>query len=1193
MERFLRPERLDVDPNSANATKNWKHWKATFENFLNSFATPPTDKLSVLINYVSPNVFEIIAECEDYDAAIKTLKETYEKPVNEIFARHLLATYRQEPSQSLDDFLQKLKSLAKDCDFKAVTAIQHRDEQIRDAFISGLQSQMIRQRLLEMKSLDLSTAFSNARSLEMAEKQSHIYQPSSVPTSASTAVKKVESSPEDDESLLAATASRQKCFFCGYQRHPRAKCPAREETCKLCNKKGHFAKVCNSGRKSDLVAATHSLPLYTIITAASPSLTAAAPASLSKAIINTTVNGLPCKALIDTGSSESYIAENKVKTLKLPIHSSKKTISMASVDLSSTTKGHCLVSLQHQDQTYNNFRLSVLPGLCTDLILGHDFLDQHQGLQMPFRGKKPIFSVCGLTAANVDPPALFENLTPDCRPIATKSRRFTKPDEKFIDSEIQRLLSEGIIETSTSPWRAQVLVTSNERQKKRLVVDYSQTINRFTQLDAYPLPRIDQMIEKISEYKHFSTLDLRSAYHQIPIKPEERMYTAFEAGGKLYQFNRIPFGVTNGVSGFQRIIDRIIEEEEGVEDTFAYLDNVTICGKTTEEHDRNLQGFLDCARKYNLTFNESKNIISVQKISILGYSVSHKNIKPDPERLKPLKELDDPHDIKSQSRVVGMFAYYSQWISHFSDKIKPLVENTTFPLPQEVQRTFQALKAEIEKAVLVTVDDKSPLVVETDASDIAIAATLNQNGRPVAFFSRALSPSEKNHSSVEKEAYAIVEALRKWRHYLIGRHFRLVTDQKSVSFMFDNSSKKSKIKNDKIQRWKIELSCYSYDVVYRPGGENHAADALSRAFCSAACSDNIETLKALHSNLCHPGVARMFHFTSSRNLPYSMEQVKQVVSSCRVCAEMKPSFHQPQNYNLIKATQPFERLSVDFKGPLPSNTTNKYILTIIDEYSRFPFAFACPDMSSATLIKCFTQLFSLFGMPAYIHSDRGTSFMSQDFKTFLHEKGVATSRTTPYNPRGNGQVERLNGTLWKTINMALKSHSLDVSNWEHFLPQALHSIRSLLCTATNSTPHERMFAFNRRSTTGTTLPTWLTKAGTVLMRRNVRQSKYDPLVEEVELLECNPQYAHVRHANGRESTVAIRHLAPPGTAVQTHEECHRETAETELPTSAPDASPEPIIEVRDHDVEDTTNSYYDHLQKQQRVHSYNLRSRNV
>ena len=226
--------------------------------------------------------------------------------------------------------------------------------------------------------------------------------------------------------------------------------------------------------------------------------------------------------------------------------------------------------------------------------------------------------------------------------------------------------------------------------------------------------------------------------------------------------------------------------------------------------------------------------------------------------------------------------------------------------------------------------------------------------------------------------------------------------------------------------------------------------------------------------------------------------------------------------------------------------------------------------------------------------------MLHEFKTFLHEKGVATSRTTPYNPRGNGQVERLNGTLWKTINMALKSHNLDVSNWEHFLPQALHSIRSLLCTATNSTPHERMFAFNRRSTSGTTLPTWLTNPGIVLMRRNVRQSKYEPLVEEVELLECNPQYAHVRHANGRESTVAIRHLAPPGTAVQTPDEsCPRETdnvqtpstpAETELPESA--SAPEPDINVSP-DVRSSTDSGCDLIQKQQRVRPYVLRNRIV
>ncbi|GFO16304.1 retrovirus-related pol polyprotein from transposon 17.6 [Plakobranchus ocellatus] len=240
-------------------------------------------------------------------------------------------------------------------------------------------------------------------------------------------------------------------------------------------------------------------------------------------------------------------------------------------------------------------------------------------------------------------------------------------------------------------------------------------------------------------------------------------------------------------------------------------------------------------------------------------------------------------------------------------------------------------------AAVTTIDHESPLVVETDASDIAIAAILHQNGRPVAFFSRTLNQSERKHSSVEKEAYAIVEALRKWRHYLIGRHFQLVTDQKSVAFMYGNSPK-GKIKNDKIQRWRIEMSCYNYDVVYRPGKENDAADAFSRSYCSSL-GINTESLRELHDTLSHPGITRMAHFVKSKNLPYSLEEVKKICLDCKTCRELKPSFYKPANSNLIKATQPLEHLSVDFKGPLLSSSRNRYLLTIIDEYSRFPFAF--------------------------------------------------------------------------------------------------------------------------------------------------------------------------------------------------------------------------------------------------------------
>ena len=211
--------------------------------------------------------------------------------------------------------------------------------------------------------------------------------------------------------------------------------------------------------------------------------------------------------------------------------------------------------------------------------------------------------------------------------------------------------------------------------------------------------------------------------------------------------------------------------------------------------------------------------------------------------------------------------------------------------------------------------------------------------------------------------------------------------------MFDNSHK-GKVKNDKIQRWRIELSCYSYDVVYRPGKENHVADAFSRGYCSSLSSLNSQSdkLMELQSSLCHPGVTRMVHFVKSKNLSYSIDEIKKLCANCRTCCELKPSYYKSNQNTLIKATQPFERISVDFKGPLPSCSRNKYLLTMIDEYSRFPFAFPCPDMSVETIIQCFCQLFALFEMPSFVHTDRGANFMSHKLKDFLHSKGIATSR---------------------------------------------------------------------------------------------------------------------------------------------------------------------------------------------------------
>ena len=473
---------------------------------------------------------------------------------------------------------------------------------------------------------------------------------------------------------LVALPSQRKCVFCGNSTHNRKVCPARDATCFSCNNKGHFSSVCRSKHKRNNNQGT-SAALY------KPSLCSipvGCPQSLSHASVSIKIKGQLLTALVDSCSSESFISESVVNLLNIKTSPTTRKISMALTTLESELLGYCTVTLTLNGNDYEKFSLGVLKNLCSDIILGYDFQKLHSNIIFPFGGKKCDLvinhnndNICALTSAQIEIPSLFSSIPQGIKPIATKSRRFNKEDLEFINIEVSRLLTENIIEPCYSPWRAQVVVAkdpSNNTHKKRLCIDYSQTVNLHTELDAYPLPRIDEMVNKLSKYKVFSTFDLKSAYHQIPILESDKKFTAFEANGRLYQFQRIPFGVTNGVSIFQRSMDKFVESEK-LFDTFPYLDNITIGGSDQAHHDANRQKFESAAKRWGLTLNESKSIISVSSIDILGYSVSHNLIKPDAECLRPLDELPPPTGIQSLRRTLGMFSYYSKWIPSFGDKI--------------------------------------------------------------------------------------------------------------------------------------------------------------------------------------------------------------------------------------------------------------------------------------------------------------------------------------------------------------------------------------------------------------------------------------------------------------------------------------------------------------------------------------------
>jgi len=274
--------------------------------------------------------------------------------------------------------------------------------------------------------------------------------------------------------------------------------------------------------------------------------------------------------------------------------------------------------------------------------------------------------------------------------------------------------------------------------------------------------------------------------------------------------------------------------------------------------------------------------------------------------------------------------------------------------------------------------DDLPFEVETDTSYFALEAILSQDGRPVAFMSRTLASCERRYPAVEKEACAIIEAVRRWKHYMKGQHFSLVTDQQAISYRFDQHHK-GKIKNTKILSWRLEVTQFSYNIRHRPGVDNVALDVFSRVFLATSNSSHSPKLQELRQSLGHPGYARLIHFVRQRNLPFSIEETKGIGRNCKTCAEVKPQFFEPASRTLIKAVRPWDRVSVDFKGPVPG--PRPYLLIVVDKYSRFPFVFPCKNMTSSTVTDCLSSLFCLLSFPSCIHSDRGAPFVSR-------EKGV-------------------------------------------------------------------------------------------------------------------------------------------------------------------------------------------------------------
>lgn len=1117
--------------------EQWKWWKQCFIDGLSINEIKLDDhKLTFLRTHAGSDLFPLLENVTSFADALVILDKQFQTPTRLLYARHQLLSCVQKPDELISDFVKRLQILVHRCECKSLTAQEHKELLLRDSLVAGISSDIIRARLLELNdshaSLDECIALATA--VEISTDYSRTFHSTTEKESltlAATEASQACATGSSNSSTFRQSSNRNQsrsnnCLFCGLGRHQRRNCPARDDDCHLCGKRGHWRCVCRSQSRPQSERATS--------TSAASVLCSVMPhkeAIYASVLVN---KSKEVKALIDCGSSTSFIVTPLAQELKLQTTWKPSSTMLANKSICST-RGYADTELRINGYDHK-VTLTLSDNLVADIVIGMDVFSRHKSVELVTGGELPPMTCASLPAMNINPPDIFSSGLPDSvKPISTRSRFINPQDREFIRSEIDRLLKDGIIEVSSAPWRAQAFVVRNK--KPRMVIDYSETINLFSKLDAYPLKSVEAVLNAVAENHYFSRLDMKSAYHQIPIKASDRQFTSFEANGTLYQFTRLPFGLTNAVPVFQRIMDDIVRTNN-LNKAYPYIDDITICGKTIEEHDKNLADFLRVAKSINLTLNMDKCVFGTTKIALLGHIIEKGTKRPDPDRMKCLLEFKPPTTLSQLKRLNGFFAYYAKWVHDYSNKIKPLLDAqrlNSFPLSDEAIASMESLKADIINSSLAIPDSEAgPLTVETDASGTAVGAVLSQATRPIAFFSRTLSKSEQKMSAIEREAMAIVEAVRKWSDYLHTFTSIIKTDQKSIAYIF--TKHKTRIKNDKLARWRLELSQYNYAIVYRKGEDNVSADHLSRI--ASTSIDSTAELQNLHNKLAHPGVKRFWDYVKRQNLPFTLSDVENVTSNCITCLECKPRFYNPTSTaHVIKSSRPFERLNIDILGPkIPAcGTGRRFLMVIIDEYSRFPFAFSLQDITTNSVTSCLKQLFNLFGSPQFVHSDRGSQFMAKDFDTFLHGQGISHSRSTPYNPTGNSQVERYNGVIWRSVKCLLHARKLPQSMWEQILPEALNASRTLLCTVTNESPHDRMFKFNRKDAEGFNLPHWLDAGREAYCRRFVR-NKEDPLLQPVKILQViNPHFARIEREDGHVDTVSTHHLSP-GKRSQTHQE---------------------------------------------------------
>lgn len=878
--------------------ESWFIWKERLDiHFCEVNCTEENSKKAVLLKSIGAEAYSVLHSlCSPESPVSKTFNELcdilsvqYTPPTIVFYERKKFHSSKKHDGETVAEWFARVKKLALNCKFGG-----HLEAFVLDQFIIGLPNEIFERLCEEDEKLTLSEALRKALIMETKRNTKTVTKVEVKEEDGVNYVKKGKNRPisskfsgskevssrnnENGGSSSRSKRSNKPCSHCGWRNHQSNVCKFQDSKCHSCGKIGHLASICRSKSQKSVNYVSDSdekvqcesnnyfnYSIFSIATEDSNKIYK----------LPVVIDGVKLNIACDTGAPctlvpVSFYKKNKVKKDLRPCQ-------VPYVDYS----GDRIQLLGEYDAiiTYEGNAKSIVVVVSnteSPPLLGRSFLRAFNFELMQVNLiKKDNYSIVVQEIKNEFSEVFSDRLGEyniskvslsihsDAKPIFFKPRPLPLAWKDKVENQLRDLIKKGVLEQiDNSEWGTPLVPILKPNGDLRLCGDYKVTINKYLVDFKYPLPRIDEIFASLQGGELFTKLDLSNAYNQLLLDENSQLLCAWSTHIGTLKMKRMPFGIKTAAAVFQKTMENLLREVPSV---VVYQDDITVTGRDIQQHIRNLKLVLSKLKSAGLKLNSKKCQFFQKKISYLGFSIDKYGLSKNDERIASVNNAPVPTNVSEVRAFAGMVNYYSKFINNFAKKMSPLYnllqKNVKFQWSQECQKAYEIMKAEVTSdQVLVHFNPALPVVLTTDACSNAVAGILSHRfhdstERPIAFVSRALNNTEKNYSTLEKEALAIIFGVTKLKQYLLGNKFMLRTDHKPLLTIFGENKGLPIMASARMQRWALILSGFNYTVEYIKGTLNDA-DSLSRMPQSVAIDDYksnsyinfVESENCLHLN---------------------------------------------------------------------------------------------------------------------------------------------------------------------------------------------------------------------------------------------------------------------------------------------------------------------------------------------------------